>query len=150
MNDVAEPAFSNGTDTTYTDQPAALKQGEDIISFFITATEAKASSPHQSVSNTVRAIKQPQVLMPNAFVPRGINNNRFRPVMDYFVDEGNYQLMVYNKWWQQVFISRDKSIGWDGKFNGEYAPGGIYYYRLNYKSRTGNSYSKTGVLLLVE
>ncbi len=148
--DQANPISTLTGITTYTDPPAASLSGSDVVSYYVKAIEAKVNVLTESISNTVMARQQPLVLLPNAFIPRGIKNNRFRPVMDYFVDEGNYQLMVYNKWWQQVFISRDKSIGWDGKFNGDYAPGGIYYYRLNYKSLTGNSYTKTGVLLLVE
>jgi hypothetical protein len=152
VNDIADAAnpIASTVSATYTDFLPPSLSGENIISYFVTAIEADVATPDKSVSNTVQAIRQPQVLMPNAFVPRGIKNNRFRPVMDYFVDEGNYQLLVYNKWWQLVFISTDKSIGWDGKFNGEYAPGGIYYYSLKYNSLTGGSFTKTGLLLLVE
>jgi gliding motility-associated-like protein len=152
INDEPDPANPIATTTPgttyYTDLPAVSQQAGNIISYYVTAIEGNVASPDSSVSNIVQAIRQPQVLMPNAFVPRGINNT-FRPVMD-FVDESNYQLLIYNKWGQQVFISTDKNIGWNGKYNGEYAPSGIYFYRLHYSSFTGDSFSKTGSLMLVE
>jgi gliding motility-associated-like protein len=132
----------------YTDVPPASQQNGDILSYYITAFEGNIVDPDSSVSNIVKALRQPLVVMPNAFVPRG-TNNIFRPVME-FVDDGNYQLLIYNKWGLQVFISTNKDIGWNGKYNGQYAPSGIYFYRLQYSSFTGDSFSKMGSLMLVE
>ena len=67
-----------------------------------------------------------------------------------FVDEGNYKLLIYNKWGLLVFSSDDKNIGWNGKFKGEYAPVGMYYYHLQYSSFTGDLFTKVGALMLLE
>jgi gliding motility-associated-like protein len=152
INDVPDPGNPIATIPTgigtYTDPPIASQQTGDIISYYVTAFEGNVAIPDSSVSNIVRVLRQPVVIMPNAFVPKGLNNI-FRPVMD-FVDKGNYKLVVFNKWGLQVFVSTNKDIGWDGKFNGEYVPSGIYFYRLQYSSFTGDSFSKTGSLMLVE
>jgi gliding motility-associated-like protein len=155
VNGVPDPANPIGTTapgtTIFTDLPAAPQQAGNVISYYIRAIEGNIMLPNiadTSVSNIARAIRQPVVSFPNAFVPRGLNNI-FRPVMD-FVDDGNYKLLIYNKWGQQVFVSDNKDIGWDGKFKGDYAPTGIYFYHLQYSSFTGENFTKTGSLMLVE
>ena len=42
------------------------------------------------------------------------------------------------------------TLGWDGKYNGEYVPQGTYVYRLSYR-RAGNTkvYDKTGTINVV-
>lgn len=136
--------------TTYTDLPPASQQGGDIISYYVMAIEGSIivhSTPGQSVSNIVKAIRPPQVMMPNAIAPHGINN-RFGPKMKYVANSG-YQMLIFNKWGQQIFDSPDPTIGWDGKFKGEYAPFDIYFYHLRYSSLTGDSFTKTGSLILI-
>jgi len=148
--DPANPVATTLTGTTaYRDLPAISQQAGDIISYYITAIEGNVASPDSSVSNIAQALRQPLVEMPNAFHPQGTLNNIFRPVMD-FVDDSKYQLLIYNKWGQQIFVSTNKNTGWDGKFKGEYAPVGIYFYRLQYSSFTGDTFTKTGSVMLVE
>ncbi|MFZ4707083.1 MAG: gliding motility-associated C-terminal domain-containing protein [Bacteroidales bacterium] len=152
VNGVSDPANPISTTlpgtTTYSDPPSATLQTGDILSYYVTAFEGNVAVPDSSVSNTVQALRQPIIMMPNAFVPQGLNNI-FRPVME-FVDEANYQLLIYNKWGQQVFISDNINLGWNGKYKGKYAPSGIYFYRLQYSSFTGETFSQTGSLVLVE
>lgn len=136
--------------TTYTDLPPASQQGGDIISYYVMASEGSIivhSTPGHSVSNIVKAIRPPQVMMPNAIAPHGINN-KFGPKMKYVANSG-YQMLIFNKWGQQIFDSPDPTIGWDGKFKGEYAPFDIYFYHLRYSSLTGDSFTKTGSLILI-
>lgn len=147
--DIANPIMTlpSGT-TTYTDFPPASVQAGDILSYYVQAVEANAAPPDTSISNIVQALRQPLVMMPNAFVPGSATNGRFRP-KTAFVAEGNYLLLIYNKWGQQVYESTDRTEGWDGRFNGELAPGGIYFYRVQYNSLLGESFSKNGSLILV-
>lgn len=136
--------------TTYTDFPPASQQGGDIISYYVLAVEGSIIAhftPGKSVSNIVRAIRPPLVMMPNAIAPHGINN-KFGPKMKYVANSG-YQMLIFNKWGQQIFESPDPAIEWDGKLNGEFVPVDIYFYHLRYSSLTGDSFTKTGSLILV-
>ena len=134
--------------TTYTDLPPASQQGGDIISYYVIAIEGIVAVPNQSVSNTVQVIRQPQVMMPNAFAPKGLNKI-FRPKMLY-VENTNFQMLIFNKWGQQIFGSSDPLMGWDGKQNGEFVPVGIYFYRLEYSSFTGEIFKKSGSVIVVQ
>jgi gliding motility-associated-like protein len=57
------------------------------------------------------------VFFPNAFTPsNGGRNNVFRPV--FYGQLESFYLIVYNRYGQKVFETRDAYKGWDGKING--------------------------------
>lgn len=72
----------------------------------------------------------PVIFVPNAFTPDddGINDV-FKPFVNNVIQ---YNFRVYNRRGQEVFKSEDSESGWDGRYNGEEAPIGVYAYRINY------------------
>ena len=72
-----------------------------------------------------------EVLVPNAFRPGGVNSE-FRATATADVQIDNFQLMIYNRWGQMIFESKDIGSGWDGKFNGKEVPGGVYVWQIKY------------------
>lgn len=69
------------------------------------------------------------LLVPSAFTPNDDGQN------DVFqlISSGNitqFSMQIFNRWGQLVFISKDIGTGWDGKFNGENAPLGVYLYSI--------------------
>lgn len=66
-----------------------------------------------------------RVFIPNAFTPNGDGIN------DIFYIRGNVNLIIfkiYNRWGENIFISRDINHGWDGTFKGVQAPMEVYVY----------------------
>jgi len=37
---------------------------------------------------------------------------------------------VYDRWGEKIFETENKSIGWDGLYNGEKVPPGVFVYYL--------------------
>lgn len=68
--------------------------------------------------------------VPSAFVPGGGINDVFHPVCSGVVE---YQMYIFDRWGQLIYQSEDISTGWDGTFNGNPAPQGVYIYRIDYK-----------------
>jgi gliding motility-associated-like protein len=101
-----------------------------------------------SISNTACPIREPVFYMPNAFYPGGLNN-KFRPVQA-FIDPGNFNMLIYNKWGQLIFETNDLYNGWDGYVKGKLAPMDVYFYRVTYKSLQGVSFDKKGLVTLVQ
>lgn len=85
------------------------------------------------------------VYLPNSFSPNGDGLN------DYFLpkfqcDFSNYELLIFNRWGEQIFKINDPYIGWDGSSNSQ----GTYVYKLNYESTSGMHKELIGTLTLIQ
>lgn len=81
------------------------------------------------ISDTLCFDNCPVYELPNVFTPGGDGSNDFFVPFPYrHIDYIN--LVVYNRWGEQVFSSNDPAIGWDGRNerNGQLVPSGVYYY----------------------
>jgi gliding motility-associated-like protein len=73
------------------------------------------------------------IYIPNTFIPDGDGlNDWFVPVTDYEIYE--WDLSIYNRWGELVYLQNEPSIGWDGSFEGKACPDGVYIYTVTYKS----------------
>lgn len=77
---------------------------------------------------------QQGVNIPTGFTPNGDGlNDDFKPLgSGEFAT--NYQMIVYNRWGQEVYRSVDPLLGWDGRFRGQEAQTGVYAYFITYKN----------------
>lgn len=97
---------------------------------------------------------QQELYFPNAFTPDGDGVN------DVFAPIGNlefvmaYQLIIYNRWGQQIFETKDPYNGWNGSLNSRPAPHGTYIYKVAYKIDNscivGNDFAKQGTISLIK
>ncbi len=95
---------------------------------------------------------------PNAFVPSktGPSGGHYNPV-DYSntifhpVHKGviEYELLIFNRWGEQIFQSDDVWVGWDGYRNGELSPQDVYVWRAKGKFSTGESFDMRGNVTLL-
>lgn len=73
--------------------------------------------------------------VPNAFTPDGDeHNNLFLPVFSSGFDPFDYELTIYNRWGEIVFLTNNVSEGWDASYNGRYVPDGEYTWKIFVKS----------------
>ncbi|MFO8130269.1 MAG: gliding motility-associated C-terminal domain-containing protein, partial [Bacteroidales bacterium] len=101
-------------------------------------------------------IKELPVYFPNSFRPSSAlsENQFFKPktTLDNIVA---YRMLIYNKWGQEIFESEDIQKGWDGKYDGEAAPAGVYVYHVTYRlegnvSKDGEDFELKGTVVLVD
>jgi len=85
--------------------------------------------------------------VPNAFTPNGDGNN------DYFFGDGvgvkDYEMRIFNRWGEMIFISYNRRETWDGRVNGIMAPNGVYVWKVLLKGFDGTDYKKTGHVSLL-
>jgi len=73
--------------------------------------------------------------IPNAFTPDNNDN-----INDMLLAGGQvkqlktFSMTIYNNWGQKVFESTDPTKGWDGTYNGDKLPGGVYLYNIDASS----------------
>lgn len=101
-------------------------------------------------SDTVNIIvvKEPSILMPNAFSPNADGlNDFFKPVIVGY-PYMNY-LRLYDRWGNLVFLSYKVQNGWDGNLRGKKAEQGVYFWEISVKDIKGEDvYLKGDVTLL--
>ncbi|MEX2485747.1 MAG: gliding motility-associated C-terminal domain-containing protein [Brumimicrobium sp.] len=80
------------------------------------------------------------VHVPNAFTPDGDDvNNTFQPVFPPDVDITQYELLIFNRWGEVLFESRDYNVGWDGTYGGKVAQDGVYIWKINLTEGNNNN-----------
>ena len=133
---IANPTVSPSETTTYTVQ----------------VTDTNGCSASASVTLVVRSC-DPVVFLPNAFTPNGDGVNdvwRMRSnSLQQLKDEGEAYLVVYNRWGQKVFETRDPFVGWDGTLNGRQLPPDVYGYRVVTVCPGGERYENQGNVTLL-
>jgi gliding motility-associated-like protein len=86
---------------------------------------------------------------PNAFLPEGDNENNktFGPESDCGRVE-NYELHIFNRWGAEIFTSDRLETRWDGRKNGNYVPGDVYFYWSTYSDGTSTFKDEGDVTIL--
>ncbi|WP_165836241.1 T9SS type B sorting domain-containing protein [Taibaiella soli] len=85
--------------------------------------------------------------VPNAFAPGTGPNNKIMPV-----HRGNVTLksfIIYNRWGSKMFETNRLDDGWDGRFNGQTQPMGVYVYMVEAVTPTGKRFYKQGNITLL-
>lgn len=145
--------FSSNSGDTYTDANIYSQNSYVEACYFVVAQhQATNINRPQDVlfsnSNTVCLEPSPQAFVPNAFAPMGYNKI-FKPIL-VFGSDINYILEIFNRNGTKVFESNDPNIGWDGKYKGKTNPLDSYVYHLQFTGLDGQTYRKTGFVVLVQ
>ncbi|MBU3658702.1 MAG: T9SS type B sorting domain-containing protein [Flavobacteriales bacterium] len=91
--------------------------------------------------------------VPNTFTPDGDEFNQvFTPVFTSGFDPFSYEITIYNRWGETVWVSKDASVGWDGTYGlgGRDAQQGVYTWKITFKEiETDKRATVTGHILLI-
>jgi gliding motility-associated-like protein len=93
-----------------------------------------------------------QVFTPTAFTPNGDGINDVFMISGSDIDEKRFHFIVFDRWGNVVFESRDINHPWTGEVSdGEYyAPNGVYNWKSIFISKsTGDRKDLTGSVLLM-
>ena len=88
--------------------------------------------------------------VPNAFTPNGDGLNDKLKIISNAGISALTSFKIFSRSGNLVFESRDLSIGWDGRLNGNMLPSDIYYWTAVYVDRNNQTNSKTGTVLLLK
>ena len=98
--------------------------------FRVTVTDSNCCSNTGEV-----VVMNAKLQYPTAFRPEsGITVNRTFKVIGNVGALADYHLMIYNRWGQQIFETKDPLEGWDGTVNGSPAERGTYIWVAVFKS----------------
>jgi gliding motility-associated-like protein len=133
----------------YEDDVSQLIESEGEFCYYVEAVETmnQYGIAARSRSNLVCVTQEPKIWIPNAFVVNGFNNI-FKPTIS-FADFNNYQLIIYNRWGQEIFRSTNIENGWDGRKGGQILKEGQYMYYMSITDGFGNFYERRGPVMLL-
>ncbi|MGB1040445.1 MAG: gliding motility-associated C-terminal domain-containing protein [Flavobacteriales bacterium] len=88
--------------------------------------------------------------IPNSFSPNSDGDNDvFLPVFVNQDEIQNYNLLIFNRWGENLFQSQDVLKGWEGKHQGTEVPLGVYIWKITYQAN-GETKELIGHLQLVK
>lgn len=100
-----------------------------------------------ATDNVIIKTKHCTPYFPNAFTPnRDGKNDQFKVLNAYNLEQ--YELVIYNRWGQKIFETKNPLIGWDGVFNGRLQNGGVYVWYSGFK-RNGIEMNLKGTFILI-
>lgn len=87
------------------------------------------------------------IWIPNSFSPNNDGQN------DFFFGKGfgftNYELSIFDRWGEKIFVSNDQEIGWDGTCNGKESAIDVYVYQISIVDIFNEPHTYNGRVTLV-
>ncbi len=136
-------------ETDFNDDISELTAGEGKLAYYVKAIEGGGGN-RESFSNKVTIELETSIRIPNAILPESSSpdEREFKPVLD-FIEEGFYEMVIFNKWGQQLFVSNNQDDGWTGRYNGEIVPAGTYVYVIKFRNARGELVEKQGTVTVI-
>jgi gliding motility-associated-like protein len=145
-------------DTIFIDDIRPFDESNGAFCYYVRAVESnnplgfvdEYGLPFSSESNRVCVTQEARIFIPTAFNPNSdIDENRIWRPTNVFARENSYQLIVINRWGDKVFQTTSTSEGWDGTYQGEAQPLGVYTYVIKYRSLEGLPIEERGTFTLL-
>lgn len=149
--------FGNGTGSSMF-EPGPVNyslEGNDIVTFEILLAVTNTFGCKDTARVEVTAVRGRQILAPNAFIPNkagpGSNetSNTFIPILQG-IDDAKYHMMIFNRWGQLLFETRNPTQGWDGYFNGRLCQQDVYVYKITARYLNGTEITRVGDIHLIQ
>ncbi|MBX3102930.1 MAG: gliding motility-associated C-terminal domain-containing protein [Bacteroidetes bacterium] len=139
--------FGNGQ--TSTDQfPAAPAVYTQDGTYTIRLTVTSAFGCTDFIERSLRVASNTAFLFPSAFSPNndGLNDSFYWRIENIT----NFNFMVFNRWGEKIFETRNPTEYWDGFIDGKPAPEGVYVFVASGTNRfTNQEMKKNGTITLV-
>ncbi len=85
-------------------------------------------------SITISVVEDLSIFVPNSFTPNNDENNQqFLPILSAGFKSNTYHLLIFNRWGELVFESREPNVGWDGYYGFSQIPcqDGTYTWKIS-------------------
>ena len=150
--------FGDGSQTSTKEAPSHQYSALGVYTVTLSAWSDKGCLDIDSLPDVVEVRGKGYIKFPNAFTPsesgpsdgywdpEATDNDIFHPVGEGIKE---YQLEIYNKWGERLFISNDFRVGWDGYYKGEMMKQDVYIWKVEGKFYNGKSFEDMGDVTLL-
>ena len=104
-------------------------------------------------TSTQIVIVLPEVLLyaPNTFTPDNDEFNQDWGIHISGIDIFDFELLIFNRWGQIIWETKDPTASWDGTYNGEYVQQGTYTWTIEAKDLVNdNKYEFNGFINVIK
>jgi gliding motility-associated-like protein len=99
----------------------------------VLVTDTNNCRAYDSIYITIQDCES-SIYIPNAFTPNGDGNNDGYRIFGNCIQLN--QLLIFNRWGEKVWETKDMEKEWNGNFKGVLQPSGVYVYWLSYNTMT--------------
>ena len=118
----------------------------DSDSYYVLVTDENNCKDY-SENAIVHTLGRTELYIPTAFTPNGDDHN------ELFVIHANniysYNIKIYNKWGDKLFVSDTIYKSWDGTFDSNKVQQGAYYYNIEVIGEDNQLFVKSGKINVV-
>ena len=103
-----------------------------------------------SIYKDITVFKKETIFIPNVFTPQntdGLGLNDYFTIRSYGMN--NYHMQIYNRWGSLIYETNNINPGWDGTFNGDSCPDGVYFYIIDATGFSKKTYHLHGTVTLL-
>jgi gliding motility-associated-like protein len=102
------------------------------ITFQLTVSNNQGCT--DNATSVLTILEDAAIYIPNSFSPDGDNFNNIFQVVGRNIDPEFFELTIFNRWGELIFLSKDLNVGWDGSVN-TYGPApiGVYTYKVSFR-----------------
>jgi len=148
--------FGDSTTTTEQNPTHNYQENGNYTISLIARNGICTDTAYRSISVTNKT--SGNIIIPNSFTPNENNPNNgdfqqnneindiFYPVI---LGAKNYELDIYNRWGENLFSTKDQSIGWNGYFKNQLCETGVYIYKIKVVFLNGEEQKIIGQVTLV-
>lgn len=141
--------FGNGRTSNLQNPPAQTYYTSEPEKIFPVSLSVKNSKDcYDTAIHYIKVTKSCYIAVPSAFTPNGDGNNDYLYPLNAYKATGLY-FSVYNRHGQRLYETRDWTKKWNGSFNGQPQPTGVYVWMLQYKDEFGKDVLLRGTTVLL-
>jgi gliding motility-associated-like protein len=149
--------FGDGTTSDARDT-SHLYTHVGVYDVTLTAWTEHGCEAEKVIPEAVTVVAEGSVLFPNAFRPNtsgpsggwypanDVSNRIFHPFHEGVI---LYELIIYDRWGEQLFRSNDVNQGWDGYWNGQLCAQDVYVWKAVVTYVNGQTESLAGDVTLL-
>lgn len=127
--------FGDGTDSITTMNPTHEFPGDQTTGYIVTLYAYSPIGCADSSYTIIQVNEEVIYYIPNTFTPDGDEfNQTFQPIFTAGYDPYDFNMKIFNRWGEVIYITNDDTVGWDGTYKGKLVQDGVYTWTIEFKT----------------
>jgi gliding motility-associated-like protein len=119
--------------------------------YWVQVADVNSCTKKDSINIIIQNCADCSLFIPSAFTPNNDGLNDIFKTKPQCPNIGlqNFELRVFNRWGQLVFITNDINTGWDGNYRNKRLDEGVYVYLVDYAFKQTAHRHQKGIVTLI-